>query len=271
MLNYRLENKQENIPSNQTKDEEKFLKGVYMAVPKSVRQDRPPVIPDSIKVGQKLTLDRPTLKEVQETQGGAGVFNFPLQEHFLLEDPDWKYDIMPEFFEGKNVADFVDIDIEKKLMELEQEEEMLLLGRPITEDMGLEEDPDMLEAQKQISSKKAALKTEHRLKANRRAHPRNMELQDLEETLEKSGKNTSAVHDRFKKRNKPRPLTSVYANEKGEYVMEEEKGDGVFEADDDNNPITHRKIEKKLRSFSRSRSKGAKREMSVSERVRSLW
>ena len=43
--------------------------------------------------------------------GGPGVFNFPLQEHFKLEKEDWKYDIVPEIIDGKNIADFVDKDI----------------------------------------------------------------------------------------------------------------------------------------------------------------
>jgi len=47
--------------------------------------------------------------------GGAGVFNFPHQEHFLLADETWKYDMVPEMMDGKNIADFVDPDILQKL------------------------------------------------------------------------------------------------------------------------------------------------------------
>jgi nucleolar GTP-binding protein len=43
--------------------------------------------------------------------GGAGVFNFPLQEHFILSNPEWKYDEVPEIMDGKNIADYVDKDI----------------------------------------------------------------------------------------------------------------------------------------------------------------
>lgn len=42
----------------------------------------------------------------------------------MLKD-EWKYDIMPEIYNGKNIADFVDADILQKLDELEKEEEML--------------------------------------------------------------------------------------------------------------------------------------------------
>lgn len=46
-------------------------------------------------------------------------------EGWLLEDPDWKYDIQPEILQGKNVADFIDPDIMEKLEALEREEEKL--------------------------------------------------------------------------------------------------------------------------------------------------
>jgi len=41
-----------------------------------------------------------------------------------LDDPSWKWDAIPEIWEGKNVVDFVDPDIEAKLAALEEEEEV---------------------------------------------------------------------------------------------------------------------------------------------------
>ena len=61
----------------------------------------------------------------REENGGAGVYSADLRKHYLLEDDDWKYDIMPEILNGKNVADFVDPEIEEKLAELEREEDEL--------------------------------------------------------------------------------------------------------------------------------------------------
>lgn len=49
------------------------------------------------------------------------MFLFP--EYYDLHNPDEKYDVIPEIWEGKNVADFVDPDILEKLEALEQEEE----------------------------------------------------------------------------------------------------------------------------------------------------
>ena len=47
---------------------------------------------------------------MEEEHGGAGVFDFPFQEHYIIPE-EWKYDKVPEIFNGKNVADFVDSDI----------------------------------------------------------------------------------------------------------------------------------------------------------------
>lgn len=43
----------------------------------------------------------------------------------MLANDEWKYDAIPEFWEGHNVADFIDPDIEEKLEALEREEERL--------------------------------------------------------------------------------------------------------------------------------------------------
>jgi nucleolar GTP-binding protein len=51
--------------------------------------------------------------------------HYTLTEKYLLADDDWKYDVIPEFLDGHNVADFIDPDIEEKLEALEREEERL--------------------------------------------------------------------------------------------------------------------------------------------------
>ena len=49
--------------------------------------------------------------------GGPGVFNFPDFEHYRgqLENDEWITDCIPQFMDGKNVADFYDPEIEAKL------------------------------------------------------------------------------------------------------------------------------------------------------------
>ncbi|RKO86081.1 hypothetical protein BDK51DRAFT_35301, partial [Blyttiomyces helicus] len=45
---------------------------------------------------------------------------------YQLKDNSWKYDIIPEIMDGKNIADFIDPDIEDKLEALEREESRLV-------------------------------------------------------------------------------------------------------------------------------------------------
>ena len=96
-----------NEEQNEKFDEEKFLRE------------------DSInKLEKKIKNNK--FKEVIEANGGTGIYYFPLREEFKLENPEWKYDIWPEFMDGKNVFDFVDKDILKKVEALEKEEEEIL-------------------------------------------------------------------------------------------------------------------------------------------------
>jgi hypothetical protein len=53
----------------------------------------------------------------------TGVYSQDLRELYDLKDPEWKFDIVPEVWEGHNIMDFVDPDIDAKLAQLEQEEE----------------------------------------------------------------------------------------------------------------------------------------------------
>ena len=62
---------------------------------------------------------------MQEEQGGAGVYSADMRKKWQPEDDSWKYDIMPEIMDGRNIADFVDPDIEAQLAQLEKEEDAL--------------------------------------------------------------------------------------------------------------------------------------------------
>ena len=108
-----------NEEQNEKFDEEKFL-----------RED------NINKLEKKIKNNK--FKEVIEANGGTGIYYFPLREEFKLENPDWKYDIWPEFMDGKNVFDFVDKDILKKVEALEKEEEEIAQRG----DLGLDEDED---------------------------------------------------------------------------------------------------------------------------------
>jgi len=90
LVDYRLSQKSETVPGGSLtiKREEDFLKGLYIAMPKKRdEKERLPSIPIPILHGEKLQLNRPTLKQEEDKSGGAGVFNFPLQgktPYFIL-------------------------------------------------------------------------------------------------------------------------------------------------------------------------------------------
>lgn len=95
---------------------------------------RPPFIPQSvvqkreaIEAGIELPI-RPTLKNLQDAQGGAGAFSADHRKEWMVANEEWRYDAVPEIMDGMNVADWIDPDIDRKLAELEAEEEALMWG-----------------------------------------------------------------------------------------------------------------------------------------------
>ena len=120
---------------------------------------------------KKITNNK--MKEVIEANGGTGVYYFPQREEFKLENPDWKYDVWPEIMDGKNVYDFVDKDILKKVEALELEEQEFLNKK----EMGLDDDEgmndededsselsdDLLEAHEKLMQNVKTIKERHKL------------------------------------------------------------------------------------------------------------
>ena len=62
---------------------------------------------------------RMTEKDLMLANGGAGVYACDFTKHWELADPSWRTDAIPEIMDGKNIADYVDPDIEEMLAELE--------------------------------------------------------------------------------------------------------------------------------------------------------
>ena len=132
---------------------------------------RPPVIPaglEQARARREAGERRRTEKDLQEENGGAGVYTQDVRKLWDLKDPSWKYDIMPEILDGHNIMDFVDPDIDAKLEALEREEEALAkefeangAGAGMVEDHLTTEEADTLHA---IKARKSKLVAEHRRK-----------------------------------------------------------------------------------------------------------
>ena len=158
--------------------------------------------------------DRPKLmRDFEEENGGAGVFNLNLKEQYLLEDDEWKNDKMPENVNGMNVYDFIDPEIENKLAELEQEEDRL-------EQEGFydEEDEELVDAEEAdlkykadlIREKRQLIRNENKMRKslkNRAVIPRSkkaVSLSKMETALENAGYDTSAIAARARSKSRGR-------------------------------------------------------------------
>lgn len=72
-----------------------------------------------------------TERDIQDRNGGAGIYSSDFRKHWQLENSDWNYDKIPEIYEGHNLIDFYDPEIEnkfKRLLEEEIKNEVILLN-----------------------------------------------------------------------------------------------------------------------------------------------
>ncbi|KAI6165980.1 P-loop containing nucleoside triphosphate hydrolase protein [Pisolithus thermaeus] len=179
---------------------------VHVSIP-TPRDDieRPPFIPDAVKEKRKYDKNDPDkrklLRDVEAEQGGPGVYSINLKSSYLLTNPEWKMDTMPEIMDGKNIVDFVDPDIAEKLEALEREEERLEAEGYYDTDENMFDSEDEREAtamQKSLEHKiqsqsvKKAMKNQARL-------PRTAGLRTLSElttSLKKAGYDPSSLQQR---------------------------------------------------------------------------
>lgn len=155
LLAHRVENKLKGTKINSV------INRIHVAQPKA-RDDvvREAFIPEAVKARRKYDPEdpmRPRLeKDIEAEEGGPGVYSVNMKsaysafifflghfiilrlladrlidlssfylENYILANDEWKNDIIPEIMDGKNIADFIDPDIEAKLEALEREEEKL--------------------------------------------------------------------------------------------------------------------------------------------------
>jgi len=85
---------------------------------------------------------RKTARDLMWENGGPGVWAPDYREQYELKDDEWKFDAIPEIIDGKNVADYIDPEISKKLADLEEEEEQLI-KELLAQRMGEEPESDL--------------------------------------------------------------------------------------------------------------------------------
>eukprot|EP00934_Nitzschia_sp_Nitz4_P006146 Nitzschia sp. Nitz4//scaffold283_size24287//17182//19358//NITZ4_008408-RA/size24287-augustus-gene-0.31-mRNA-1//1//CDS//3329545663//6136//frame0 len=94
-------------------------------MPKRSRSGYAPTVDDNDDEMESSDFKK-TARDLMWENGGPGVWAPDYRELYDLKHDEWKFDAIPEIMDGKNITDFVDPDIEKRLQDLEDEEDQLL-------------------------------------------------------------------------------------------------------------------------------------------------
>ena len=223
---------------------------------------REPYIPEAVKNLKKFSKDdpnRPRLaRDIEEESGGAGVYNVNLKDQYRLDEDDWKYDRIPEAFDGKNVYDFIDPDIESKLAALEDEEENLEAKGYYDSDIDVEDadEADIRMKAELIREKRELIRNEARMRKslkNRAVIPRPArpkKLSAMEDSLDQLGFDTTNISARA--RSQSRGRSALRSRTGTEDMMDVDTPMSAVDA---------------LRAKSRARSQSNRREDGVTNEV----
>jgi nucleolar GTP-binding protein len=191
-------------------------------------------VPESLKVKPKFEKDDPnrpkTERDLQEENGGPGVYNINLRKNYLLENDEWKEDRIPEVLDGKNVYDWVDPDIEAKLQALEEEEEKLEAEGYYDEDNDMEDDEEATIRYRAelIREKRQLIRNESNMRKslkNRALIPRTGKakqktLSEMTNHFEEIGLATKKAEARARSQSRGRPLTRIPVRENSADAMD---------------------------------------------------
>ena len=178
-------------------------------------QSLPTFVPDGIKALRKYDKDDPERKrlarDIEGENGGAGVYNVDWRAGYMLKNSDWKYDQVPEIFDGKNVYDYVDPDIEAKLAALEEEEEKLEQEGYYDSEDDIEDDEEaeVMRKAELIRERQQLIRNEARMKKrlkNQAIIPRKKmkkNLSEFEDAIDQLGVDATEMTDRARALAKP--------------------------------------------------------------------
>ncbi|KPI96700.1 putative nucleolar GTP-binding protein 1 [Papilio xuthus] len=193
-----------------TKKVDGILNRLHVAVPAARDgKARPAVIPAAAAArlqqrANKENRKRKLEREIELEQGDDYVLD--LQKNYSEIPEEERHDPIPEFWEGHNIADYIDPDIFDKLAELEKEEEVREAGGMYAVPK-IELDETMREIRQlatQIRNKKAILKDESRLTKQStkpvmprtsRARARDRSTNKLRDEMEKLGVDMSETKE----------------------------------------------------------------------------
>ncbi|GAB0093347.1 Nucleolar GTP-binding protein 1 [Sergentomyia squamirostris] len=202
LLSYRIENKV------RSKKVDSILNRLHVAMPKERdNKERPPFIPANVQVKKvieaekrKRKLEKDLEEELMED------YTLDLKKNYVTIPEEERQDAIPEFWEGHNIADYIDPDIFEKLEELEREEGLRMeAGFYEPPQLNMDETlKEIRELAKQIRYKKFLLKDARRLDAKKKRPtiPRNKmpkirerSVAGLKRTMENLGVDMSGTED----------------------------------------------------------------------------
>lgn len=174
LLSYRVDQKM------RTKKVDGILNRLHVAIPKP-RDDiaRPPCIPMNVmerkvKEAVKAELKRKLEKDIEAELGDD--YSLDLKKNYVTIPEEERWDEIPEFWQGHNIADYIDADIFDKLEELEREEGLREeQGQYVVPILTMDETlKEIREMAKQIQEKRFMLRDDRRLenKKNKSVIPR---------------------------------------------------------------------------------------------------
>lgn len=203
LLGYRVDQKLK------AKKIEGVLNRLHVAMPeKRDEKDRPACIPEAVLAARAANADklarrqRKLEKEIEQEMGDE--YTLDLQKNYVDIAEEERHDVIPEFLNGVNIADYIDADIFEKLEELEREEGLRLESGfydppPLNLDETLLEIREMA---KQIRLKRFLLKDSKKMtvKSGRPVMPRHKQavvrdrkVDNLRKTMENLGVDMSGT------------------------------------------------------------------------------
>ncbi|CAM9251904.1 unnamed protein product [Scytosiphon promiscuus] len=159
-----------------------------------------------------MAAPRKTEKDLMWENGGPGVYSCDYRKYYDLKDDAWRMDRIPEIMDGKNVADYVDTDIDAKLALLEQEEDQLQAEAEANKEYESDVDEDERALAHAIRDRSKVIKKESRARKSRNAMqvPRtnrpSLKMEDAVAHLEGLGVNTEGIRGRASTRKRGRSL-----------------------------------------------------------------
>ncbi|KAK6019696.1 GTP-binding domain protein [Ostertagia ostertagi] len=221
LLAQRVETK---LQSKKASVEDTVLNRIFVAYP-TPRDDkvRAPYIPEPVKQRkQRMQTDEPIERDENTRRLERELeleleddYILDLKKHYMLKNPEEKYDVIPEIWEGHNLADFVDVEIQKvssslhcqlecmviflmqKLADLLAEEELREKAGEYDPDLDSddEETKEKLELARQIREKEKLLTLENQINKKKAGNhvsrlnvrKRERSMSRLEEQMEELG------------------------------------------------------------------------------------